>query len=69
MTFGKWVANYHANRMNERMGQAFCNDFLGNIIDSQLYYEENNWKAYQLIQNWLIDNCYYPNVPMLIKCG
>lgn len=63
MTYEKWKQNWRIGSSNQRMGQAFCNEFLGTTVASQIYYAESYWDADTHITQWLIDNCHYPNVP------
>lgn len=63
MSFDKWLQDWRISNHGLRLGQAFCNDFMGSTVATQIYYEEDYWKAMELIQSWLIDNCHYPNVP------
>lgn len=67
MTYERWKQNWRIHGDGQRMGQAFCNDFFGSTVATQIFYEEDYWKADQLIEAWLIDNCHYPNVPERVK--
>lgn len=63
MHYEDWKQLWRIGNGKERLGQAFCNQFFGNTIATQIFYEEDYWKADMLITQWLIDNCHYPNVP------
>lgn len=53
MNWSEWYVNYMTNRMNqERLGQAFCNDFI-RYPWPELYYCENAYESYNLIWNLL----------------
>ncbi len=67
MSYEEWKQIWRISPFGERLGQAFCNDFMGNTCASQIYYEPDYWKADALIVSWLIDNCYYPNLPEKIN--
>lgn len=62
MTYAKWFLNWRANRQTERLGQAFVNDFVQEPWP-ELYYETKEHVADCLIREYLMDLCYYPNVP------
>lgn len=66
-TYEQWKREWHSDRRGQRFGQAFCNDFFGSTVASQIFYEEDYWHADKLITCWLIDNCHYPYVPEKIK--
>lgn len=66
MNYENWKQMWRivpAGQDRQRLGQAFCNDFMGKTLASQIFYEVDYWKADALITQWLIDNCHYPNVP------
>lgn len=66
MTYENWKQLWRIGKGSERLGQAFCNDFMGNTVAAQIFFECDYWKADELITQWLIDNCHYPNVPEVI---
>lgn len=66
MNYEKWKQLWRIGKTSERMGQAFCNDFIKDSW-SELYFENDYWKADDLITQWLVDNHYYPNTPLLIE--
>lgn len=63
MSYEKWKHLWRSSPYGERLGQAFCNDFIGNTVATQIFYEHDYWRADALITQWLMDNCHYPNVP------
>lgn len=48
-----WAGNYKINRPNERMGQAFCNEFSTQSED--LFYTEDNYEALCIIHELVLD--------------
>jgi hypothetical protein len=62
-TYEKWKQLWRISPYGERLGQAFVNDFFGNIVTIDIFNESDYWKADELITQWLIDNCHYPYVP------
>lgn len=53
MTFQEWLDDYWANRsVSERLGQAFCNDFIEKGWPD-LYYENTVSVAMTKIEGWL----------------
>lgn len=53
MNWSRWYVDYITNRMKqERLGQAFCNDFI-RYSWPQLYYCEDAYESYNLIWNLL----------------
>lgn len=62
MTYAKWFLNWRANRKTERLGQAFINDFVRDPWP-ELYYQQHEHLADLMIREYLMDLCYYPNVP------
>lgn len=67
MTYNEWLKEFNNKPGSQRLGQAFCNDFLGNTVPSQIFNEEEYWRADAMIIGWLVDNCHYPNVPEKIQ--
>lgn len=63
MNYEKWKQLWRIGNGSQRLGQAFCNDFMGKTVATQIFYEEDYWKADEFITQWLMDNCHYPNVP------
>lgn len=65
MSYEKWKQMWRIGNGSERLGQAFVNDFL--VGDSplirQIYFKNDYWEVDELITQWLIENCHYPNVP------
>lgn len=62
MNYNKWKAEVKQNRPNERLGQAFINDFY-NGLWTELYYTNDEGKAQRLIMDHLVDTQYWPEVP------
>lgn len=63
MDYENWKQLWRIGDGSERLGQAFCNQFMGKVYPAQIFYEEDYWVADALITSWLVDNCYYPNTP------
>lgn len=61
MTYEKWKQNWRISSHGMRLGQAFIHHVGGNF--PALYYEEDYWKADIMIEKWLLDNSYYPDMP------
>jgi len=57
MNFAQWHLDYCQNRGCERLGQAFCNDFIKDPW-SELYYAENGYETYGAIWDWLEEREY-----------
>lgn len=56
MTLQEWLCDYYNNREQyERLGQAFCNDFI-RFSWPELYYEEDDDEALTFIAIWLLDH-------------
>ena len=71
MTFSDWVADWSKNRPQERLGQAFVNDFVKEPFP-ELYYarDEDHDYTKSLIQDWLDRYHYsYENMPQKIERG
>lgn len=66
MTYENWKQLWRIGKGSERLGQAFVNDFMIGTDTGQLYYEQDYWTADSMITQWLIDNCHYPNVPVVL---
>lgn len=72
MTLQCWLHHYHQNRKQlynydgflegERLGQAFCNDFI-KASWPELYYQEDYEKAMAMIVEWLVATHNYPLLP------
>lgn len=62
MNYVEWYQNWKNNRKTERLGQAFCNDFIRESWPA-LYYCEDSEKSAQMICQWLIQYQYWPNMP------
>lgn len=54
--------NYKGYDCGERLGEAFCNDFIKQSWP-ELYYCQDDEKSLALIVDYLVDCQYYPNVP------
>lgn len=69
MTYEKWKQLWRIGSTGERIGQAFVNQFLpgDSPLIRKIYYLEDYWEADTLISQWLMDHCYYPNVPEVNK--
>lgn len=52
----------------ERLGQAFCNNFIKSPWP-ELFYEENETKAEVMIKEWLTNNHYYATMPPKLKAS
>ena len=66
MDYEYWKQMWRCGRSSERLGQAFVNDFISDMkvpLVRQIYYKTDYWEADELITQWLMENCYYPNVP------
>jgi hypothetical protein len=65
MTFERWLQMWRIGVVGkgQRLGQTFCNDYMGKTYAAQIFYEEDYWEARALIEQWLIDTCHYPNMP------
>jgi len=67
-----WLYDFNNNRKQkyndkgflegERLGQAFCNDFIKSEW-AELYYSEDYEKSLELIVDWLVNCCHYPFLP------
>ena len=66
MTYYTWLQNYFQNRKSERLGQAFCNDFIKGPWP-ELFCETDLKKAEAMIGKWLLDNHYMKDMPQLIS--
>ncbi len=66
MTYYAWLQNYYSNRKSERLGQAFCNDFIKGPWP-ELFYELDMKKAEAIISKWLFDNHYMKDMPQLTE--
>lgn len=66
MTYYAWLQDYFQNRKSERLGQAFCNDFIKRPWP-ELFYETDLKKAEVIIGKWLLDNHYVNDIPQLIE--
>lgn len=66
MTYYAWLQDYFQNRRSERLGQAFCNDFIKGPWP-ELFYETDLKKAEAMIGKWLLDNHYMKDMPQLIE--
>lgn len=62
MKFSYWYDNWKQNRQAERLGQAFVNDFVKTQWQ-ELYYEDDEKKALDMIMMLLVSCHYYPNTP------
>ena len=47
--FINFQKNYDNCKPNTRLGQDFLNKFYPNLMDSELYYEENYWASVGMI--------------------
>lgn len=69
MTYENWKQLWRTGNHSLRLGQAFVNQFLpgdGPLI-RKIYFLEDYWEADNLISTWLMDHCYYPNVPEVTR--
>lgn len=67
MTLQEWYNDWKDNRVGlERLGQAFCNDFIRCEYGS-LYYETSTYKAFMEIKEWLERHHYYDKMPTKAK--
>lgn len=57
MQWLEWYKEWATTRQHERIGQAFCNDFIKKPWP-ELFYEEDHQKAILTIWQWVRDNCY-----------
>lgn len=76
MTLHKWLFDFYSSRsqrfndkgmlVGERLGQAFCNDF---IKDSwpELFYCEDEGKCVKMITQWLNDCQYHDSLPVKVR--
>lgn len=67
MDYEYWKQMWRDSRTSERLGQAFVNDFISDMkvpLVRQIYYKTDYWEADELITQWLMENRYYPNVPV-----
>lgn len=64
MTWLKWLFDYYDNRAQngERLGQAFCNDYIRSSWP-ELYYCEDEGKCVKMVTQWLNDCQYYGDLP------
>lgn len=62
MTYYEWFAKWKAERKHERLGQAFCNDFI-KMPWPELYHCTDDERSAQIIYYYLTDYCYWPNMP------
>lgn len=66
MTQQEWLYDWYNNRRQyERLGQAFCNDFIKHSWP-ELYYAEDD-TALALIDNWLFDHTYFEEMPVKVS--
>lgn len=64
MTLQQWYNDWLKNRATtERVGQAFCNDFIVSPWPDLFY--ANHGKAIGMITEWLESNQYYDKLPQL----
>lgn len=63
MNYENWKQLWRIGRGAERLGQAFINEFFKEAIWPELFYQENYFKADDLITEFLVLHCYYPNLP------
>lgn len=62
-TYEEWRHDWATNRRtNERLGQAFVNDFIEGQWP-ELFYETDVYKSDVHIHNYLVDLQYYPYMP------
>ena len=66
MSYENWKQMWRIGHYSERLGQAFCNEFMIGVDTGKMYYAEDYWEADKLITEWLINNCHYPDVPMKV---
>lgn len=66
MSYEKWKQLWRIGHGSDRLGQAFINEFLPEAIWPDLFYEEDYWVADNIITEYLVCNCYYPNTPKVI---
>lgn len=62
MTYYEWYNHWKLNRPHERLGQAFCNDYIKQPWP-ELYHCTSDERAGQIIYYYLTDHCYFPNMP------
>lgn len=72
MTWFQWLFDYYNNRaqkynekgflVGERLGQAFCNDYIRSSWP-ELFYCEDEGKCVKMITQWLNDCQYYGDLP------
>lgn len=62
MKYEAWKSSWYDNG-GGRLGQSFINEFLPEAIWPDLFYEEDYSKADNIITEYLVCNCYYPNTP------
>lgn len=63
MTINEWFNDFWNNRSRyERLGQAFCNDFIRHSW-TELYYCTDLCKSQRMIENWLHQHHYYTDMP------
>lgn len=62
MNYVEWYVNWKNNRKTERLGQAFCNDFI-KIPWPELYHCVDDERSGQIIYYYLTDHQYWPNMP------
>jgi hypothetical protein len=62
MKYQEWKTDFVKNRPNERLGQAFINDFYDGLW-TDLFYTNDETKAQQLILDHLVSIQVWPNVP------
>jgi hypothetical protein len=63
MTFREWFNHWVVNRSeHERLGQAFCNDFIKGVWTELFYIQDTN-AAHQMIKDYLERNHYGESVP------
>lgn len=69
MTYENWKQLWRTGNQSLRLGQAFVNQFLpgDDPLIRKIYFLEDYWEADNLISTWLMDHCYYPNVPEVTR--
>jgi hypothetical protein len=58
----KFISQYFKDRQNMRIGQMFVNRYISEPWP-ELYYEESNYKAIEMISKWLTENNYFYQEP------
>jgi hypothetical protein len=69
MTYREWMKDYWENRCRyERLGQAFCNDFIAGSWP-ELYNCTVASQSAHMIENWLHQNHYFSTMPNKVFRG